>query len=249
MANGTLLITGAASGIGRAAALRMAGRMHIVAADRNGQALAALADELRGAGHAVSAIEVDISDGASVREMAARIARDVGPVDALFNNAGISRRRTVEETSEADWDAVIGTHVKGTFLCARAVLPGMCERRAGTIVNMSSDFAVMGAAGAAAYCAAKSAIYSLTKSMALEFAPYGIRVNALGPGPTDTPLLRSGRTAEEWAQAEARNRARVPMGRLGRPEEIATVLDFLLSDRSRYITGQIIHPNGGALSW
>jgi NAD(P)-dependent dehydrogenase (short-subunit alcohol dehydrogenase family) len=125
----------------------------------------------------------------------------------------------------------------------------MCERGAGAIVNTSSDFAVMGVAGIATYTAAKTAIYSLTKSLALEFAPHGIRINAVGPGPIDTPLLRSGRAPGEEDAALAQQRARVPMGRLGKPEEVAAVVDFLLGERSSYITGQIIHPNGGALSW
>lgn len=141
------------------------------------------------------------------------------------------------------------THVKGTFLCCQAVLPAMCAAGKGAIVNMSSDFAVMGVPGGAAYTAAKSAIYSLTKSLALEFAPHGIRVNALGPGPIDTPILKSERTEEEWQAVRALHSERLPVGRLGRPEEVAAVLDFLISDRSSYITGQIIHPNGGQLSW
>jgi NAD(P)-dependent dehydrogenase (short-subunit alcohol dehydrogenase family) len=143
----------------------------------------------------------------------------------------------------------MATHVKGMFLCAQAVLPQMVARKSGTIVNTASDFSVMGVAGLAAYTTAKTAIYSLTKSLALEFAPHNIRVNAIGPGPIDTPLLRKRATREEEDAALKANVARIPMGRLGRPEEVAYVVDFLLSEKSSYITGQIIHPNGGALTW
>ncbi len=244
-----LLITGAASGIGYAAAKRMARRMPVVAADRNLDGVVALAEELRRDGHAAHAVQVDVCSRQSVHDMMAQIARDVGPILALFNNAGINRRARVEAITAEDWDAVITTQVKGMFLCAQAVLPQMCERRGGVIVNTSSDFAVMGGAGIAAYAAAKSAIYSLTKSLALEFAPYGVRVNALGPGPIDTPFLRTGRSEAEWLAHVSEARKRVPMGRLGQPEEVAAVLDFLMSEHSSYITGQIIHPNGGQLMW
>ena len=223
--------------------------MPIIAADQSLDGVAALAAELTTAGHRVYPVEVDVRKRESVADMMARIARDVGSVHALFNNAGINRRGPVEKIAEEDWDAVIATNAKGMFLCAQAVLPQMCERRSGVIVNTSSDFAVMAVAGLATYAAAKTAVYSLTKSLALEFASYGIRVNALGPGPIDTPFLRAGRSKEEWqahlSDAEQRN----PMGRLGRPDEVAAVLDFLLSERSSYITGQMIHPNGGQLIW
>jgi NAD(P)-dependent dehydrogenase (short-subunit alcohol dehydrogenase family) len=177
------------------------------------------------------------------------IARTVGDVDALFSNAGINRRAPIEAVTEEDWDAMMRTHVKGAFLCAQAVLPGMQARRRGAILIMSSDFAVIGMPGATAYATAKSALYSLTKSLALAFAADGIRVNALGPGPIDTPLLRSGRTGEQWDKQHRTFVERLPMHRLGQPEEIAAVADFLLSDRASYITGQIVHPNGGQLSW
>ena len=145
---------------------------------------------------------------------------------------------------------MIGVHVKGTFLCCQATLRRMRDEGAGgAIVTMSSDYAVMAVPGGAAYCAAKAAIHSLTKSIAQEFAPDGIRINALGPGPIDTPILRSGRTEEEYEQARGRLAESLPIGRLGRPEEVAAVVDFLLSERSSYITGQIIHPNGGQLTW
>lgn len=244
-----ILITGAASGIGRAAAKRMAERMHVIAADMNGDGVDALAEEIRQGGGAASSVQVDVSKSQSVRHMMAWIDDNPGPVYAAFNCAGINRRGAVDEITEQVWDLMMDTHVKGTFLCSQAVLPGMCEAGKGVIVNMSSDFAVMGVAGSAAYTAAKSAIYSLTKSLAIEFAPNGIRVNALGPGPIDTPILKSGRTDEEWQAVRALHGERLPMGRLGRPEEVAAVLDFLISDRSSYINGQIVHPNGGQLSW
>ena len=245
----TVLVTGAASGIGAAAARRLARRMQVIVADRDADGAARLAEELTRSGHAATPVEVDVSQGASVRRMAAKIASEVGPVHALFSNAGFNRRGPVESITEDDWDAMMATHVKGMYLCAQAVLPQMCARGTGAIVNTSSDFAIMGVAGLATYTSAKTAIYALTKSLALEFAPHGIRVNAVGPGPIDTPLLRSGRAPGEEAAALEQQRRRIPMGRLGRPEEVAAVVDFLLDGRSSYITGQIIHPNGGALSW
>jgi 3-oxoacyl-[acyl-carrier protein] reductase len=245
----TLLITGAASAIGRAAVRRMAKTMHVIAADRDYSCVAALADELNDREFGVSAVEVDVTKSESVRRMMNWIDANAGPVHALFNNAGVGLNKAIEKIEEAEWDLLMDTHVKGAYLCSQAVLAQMCDRKRGVIVNMSSDFAVIGGAGATAYAAAQSAVYSLTKTLALEFAPYGIRINALGPGAIDTPLLRSCRPDEPWEETEARIVKRVPMARLGRPEEVAAVLDFLLSERSAYITGQIIHPNGGSVSW
>jgi NAD(P)-dependent dehydrogenase (short-subunit alcohol dehydrogenase family) len=245
----TVLITGAASGIGRATAKRLSQRMQVVIADRNIDAARALTAELTGAGRRAVAVEVDVTQRASVAAMMQTVHQSVGPVHALFSNAGINRRSPVEDITEADWDLMMQTHVKGAFLCSQAVLPGMKERRRGAILMMSSDFAVLGLPGAAAYAAAKTAIYTLAKSLAAAFAADGIRVNALGPGPIDTPLLRSGRSAEDWDRTHKRFVETLPMRRLGQPEEIAAVADFLLSDRSSYITGQLVHPNGGQLTW
>jgi NAD(P)-dependent dehydrogenase (short-subunit alcohol dehydrogenase family) len=245
----TLLITGGASGIGLAAAQRMAGSFHVVIADKEAERAATAAADLSAKGLPVSSVGVDVSDARSVANMMDVVGRDVGAVHALFNNAGLGRSNLVEDTPEAEWDLMMDVHVKGAYLCSQAVLPQMCERRAGVIVNMSSDYAVKGMARGAAYAAAKSAIFSLTKSLAMEFAPFGIRVNALGPGPIDTPLLRAGRDGAVWEAAAAARGEQVPMGRLGRPDEVAAVLGFLLDDNASFMTGQIVHPNGGQISW
>jgi 3-oxoacyl-[acyl-carrier protein] reductase len=241
----SVLITGAASGIGLATAWRLAPRRRVVLADVDGDAAVAAAEAIVAAGHAAVGIEVDVRSAASVRRLVAR----AGPIDAVFSNAGIGSHENVETISEEAWDRVIETHVKGGFLVTQAVLPQMVERRAGSIVIMSSDYAVKGMRGGAAYAAAKTALYSLAKTLAGEFASFGIRVNAVGPGPIETPLLRRGRDDAAWAAHVAERVTSVPMKRLGQPEEVASLVEFLLSARSSYITGQLVHLNGGQLSW
>ena len=244
---GNVLVTGAASGIARAAAIRLAGRMTVHAADIDEAGLAESVAAIRAAGGDARAIPVDVADRASVEAMVAAVE---GPIEAAFFAAGIHIRGTAESVAEEDWDRMIAVHVKGTFLCCQAVLRRMRKQGAGgAIVTMSSDYAVMAVPGGAAYCAAKAAIHSLTKSIAQEFAPDRIRINALGPGPIDTPILRSGRTEAEYEEVRRRLADNLPVGRLGRPEEVAAVVDFLLGERSSYITGQIVHPNGGQLTW
>ncbi len=244
-----ILVTGGGSGIARASAKRMAQSMHVLVADKNADGATQTVQEIEAEGGSATAITVDVSDPVSVKEMCKQITRDFGEIHKAFFAAGIFIRGVVGEISEEDWDNMMAVHVRGTFLCCQAVLPAMQKARRGAIVNMSSDFAVMAVPAAAAYTAAKAAIYSLTKTLALEFAPYGIRINALGPGPIDTPILKSGRTTEEWRDALKSFGENLPIGRVGKPEEVAAVLDFLLSDRSSYMTGQIIHPNGGQLMW
>lgn len=245
----TLLITGGASGIGEATARHMAKTMRVIIADLDGDKTLQVAESIRAAGHECHGFQANVSQAASVKQMMERITADHGPVHALFNNAGLFFLSDIAATSREAWDKAMAVQVKGTYLCCQAVLPGMVERGSGVIVNMASDYSVKGMAGGTAYAAAKTAIFSLTKSLALEFSRAGIRVNAIGPGPIETPLLGRDFTDEAWTEF-VRNRSKlVPMQRLGQPIEVAQVAGFLLSSRADYITGQIIHPNGGQLSW
>ncbi len=245
----TVLITGGASGIGLATAKRLARSMRVIIVDKDAARATEAAKALNASGASAFAYGADVTKADEIAAMMAQAEREAGPIHAMFCNAGVSIKEPVHKISEASWDLLIKTHVKGVFLCTKAVLPQMCERREGAIVTTGSDYSICGKADGASYAAAKAAIYSLTKSLALEFGPFGIRCNSVGPGPIETPMLRAGRTEEEWAPLRTARAARVPMGRLGQPEEVAAVVDFLLSDRSSYITGQIIHPNGAQISW
>lgn len=243
------IVTGGASGIGRASAVRLARRMKVTIADRDLDGARSAVDEIKSAGGEAQAIAVDVAHRTSVFDMVAQATATFGPPDALFANAGINRRNPVDLISEADWDVMMDVHVKGMFLCAQAVIPHMLTLGHGAIVNTASDFAIMGVAGNATYTAAKTAVYSLTKAMAVEFTPKNIRVNAIGPGPIDTPLLATGRTAEQHVALRAKFAAALPLGRMGTPDDVAVVVDFLLSDKASYISGQLLHPNGGQLLW
>ena len=245
----TILITGAASGIGLATARRMAAHMQVVIADRNYEAAVLAADEIKTNGGQAFPVAVDVSVASSVARMTQEVAGSVGEVHALFCNAGISPKKPFEDWSEADWDSVIHTHIKGVFLCTQAFLPQMCNRKEGAIVTSGSDYSIVGHVLGSGYAAAKAGIYSLTKSIALEFAPYNIRCNSVGPGPIETPLIRKAMNDEQWARHKSQRGERVPMGRMGKPEEVASVVDFLVSDRAANITRQIKHPNGGCVMW
>ncbi len=242
-------ITGAASGIGKATARRLAARSTIAVADRNGEGAEAVAEEIRAAGGQAQAYTLDVTDPAAVKDVVARASSDNGPIDALFNNAGINIRGPLLNVTEDDFDLMMNIHARGMFVVAQNVLRGMVERKSGAIVNTSSDFAVIGVPNLGVYCAAKTAIYAMTKATALEFAPHGIRINAIGPGPIDTPILRQNRPPREVETALKANAERTPLGRLGKPEEVAATVDFLLSDKASYINGQLIQPNGGAVIW
>lgn len=241
------VVTGGASGIGEAACalfVEEGGRVAIVDSDADGAT--ALADRL-GAG--TRAFESDVGAPGAADAVAAAVEEAWGGIDILVTSAGISLGGTVETTSPDAWSRVFRVHVDGTWLWARAVLPAMRRRGGGSIVTVASQLAVAGGRNNASYIAAKGAILSLTKTMALDHVADGIRVNAVLPGAIDTPLLqRSFRRREDPEAAREASRLRHAMHRFGRPEEVARAMLYLASDESSFVTGTHHVVDGGWLA-
>jgi NAD(P)-dependent dehydrogenase (short-subunit alcohol dehydrogenase family) len=243
------IITGGAGGIGRAAALlfaREGGAVTIVDIDEAG---AKLAREINDAGGRAWFEHADVTTAAGCRAAAGRTAKEFGGVHVLFNNAGIIRRATVPETTEQDWDALIAVNVKSIFLMCREVIPMMVRAQGGSIINTASGWGLAGGARAAAYCASKGAVVLMTKAMAIDHGPQKIRVNCICPGDTDTAMLRS--EARQLVEEEERflsASANRPLGRIGKPEEIARAVLFLASDAASFVTGTALVVDGGGLA-
>lgn len=248
----TAVVTGAGSGIGRAVAVRFAADgMAVLCADLNEAAAQAVADELTAAGHSARAVRTDITDEASVAAMAACAMDWTGRIDTCIANAGAMIEGDILSLSLTDWNRAMLVNATGAFLTARAVLPHLLVQ-GGTLVFTASTVGLSGMKGVAAYSAAKGAVVALTRQLAADFAARGVRVNAVAPGAVRTPLSESqfrARAADEakFQTLLARVIGRYPISRWGTPEEIAEGMLFLATDRSSWLTGQIIPIDGGLL--
>jgi len=244
------IITGAASGIGRAFALLFARECAAVAiVDLNREKGAEVAAEIAAAGGRAIAICADVTSEADCRRAIETVVREFGGLHILFNNAGIIRRATVLETSEADWDRLLDVNVKSVFLLSRLAIPVMAAGGGGSIVNSASGWGLAAGPMAAAYCASKGAVVQLTRAMAIDHGAQNIRCNCVCAGDTDTPMLREEARQLGQSETEFRNEAsRRPLGRVGTAEEIARAAMYLASDASKFTTGTTLVVDGGGLA-
>lgn len=235
------LITGAAQGIGKAIALGMAKEgANVAIADVNMESAEKTAQEVTGLGVRSIAVKVDVSKQDEVTEVFRTVTGELGSLDILVNNAGITRDTLIMRMKEEDWDAVLNINLKGSFLCCKEAVKIMAKQRSGKIISISSVVAFMGNPGQANYSSSKAGLIGLTKTIAKEYAGRGIRVNAVAPGFIQTAMtdVLSDNVKEEMMKS-------IPLGQLGTPEDVTNAVIFLASKESDYITGQVIHVNGG----
>ena len=238
----TALITGAASGIGAATARRLASEgARVVVADLDVERAEKVAADIGG-----EAIGVDVCDPDAVRAAFAAVADVVGPIDVLVNNAGGDRLAFFLDTTPTDWRHVLGVNLEGTMACTHAVLRGMYERRRGSIVNVASEAGRTGVIAGATYAAAKAGILGFTKAIARESARYGVRCNAVAPGPIDTPMLDRLTKSRLGAHVRDGMIGATVLGRAGTPDEVAGAIAYLASDDASFVTGETISVSGGA---
>lgn len=238
-------VTGGGSGIGRAISLALASSgARVLVADIAPAAAEETVREVRRGGTEAEAVAVDVSRESDAARLVETALARFGRLDLLVNCAGnLPRIAPVAELSESDWRSLLDVHLTGTFLCSRAAFDAIASA-GGSVVNLSSSYAFKGRPNAADYSAAKAGIFGFTRVLALELAPRAT-ANAIAPGPIDTPRWRAGLSETELAAKRARRVADVPMGRLGAPEDIADAALFLLGPHARWITGQVLHVNGG----
>ena len=243
------IVTGAARGIGAATAKRLAADgMAVAVLDLDASACAGTVDAITGAGGSAVAVGADVSDAAQVETAVGKVAADLGPPVVLINNAGIIRDNLLFKMSDDDWDMVLGVHLRGAFLMSRAAQRFMVEQRFGRIVNISSSSA-LGNRGQVNYSAAKAGMQGFTKTLAIELGPFGVTANSVAPGFIATDMTaataaRVGMGFEEFQEAAA---GRIPVRRVGQPDDIAHVISFLVSEGAGFVSGQVIYVAGGPL--
>ena len=238
----TALVTGASRGIGRAIALRLAAEGARVAINYAGNVKAAeeVKAAVEAAGGAAILCQADISDSAAVEAMVADVVKEFGTIDILVNNAGITRDTLLMRMKDEDFAKVLDTNLKGVFYCTKAVAKLMMKKRSGHIVNMASVVGLVGNAGQTNYAAAKAGVIGFSKSAARELASRGITVNVVAPGFIGTDM-----TAVLPEAVKEKTLAGIPLGKMGEPEDVANAVLFLASDQASYITGQVVHVDGG----
>jgi NAD(P)-dependent dehydrogenase (short-subunit alcohol dehydrogenase family) len=250
LADKSAIVTGGAGGIGRATSLAFAAEgARVAVVDVAPGAAEAVAAEIRDAGGTAIALTADVSDEADIERVVADTVAAFGSLDVVFNNAGIIRRTTAVETTAEEWDRVFGVNVKGIFLMCKHAVPVMAANGGGSIINTGSGWGLKGGAQAISYCASKGAVVNMTRALAIDHGPQGIRVNSVNPGDVNTGMLRD--EARQLGQetgsflAEAADR---PLQRMGEPSEIAAAVVWLASDESSYVTGSALVVDGGGIA-
>ncbi len=242
--NKVALVTGASRGIGKAIALDLARNGANVAVNYAGNEAKAneVVDEIKANGGNAFAIRADVSNADDVTDMIKQVISHYGQLDILVNNAGITRDNLIMRMKDSEWDDVINTNLKGVFLCTKGVTRQMMKQRSGRIINITSVVGVSGNPGQANYVAAKAGVIGLTKTSAKELASRNITVNAVAPGFITTDM-----TDELTDDLKAEMLKQIPLAKLGEPSDIANIVTFIASEKSKYITGQTFHVNGGMI--
>ncbi len=248
--NKKAIVTGGAGGIGRATALAFAAEgAQVAVVDLRADAAEAVVEEIRAAGGTAVAIAADVSNEDDIQRIIATTVAEFGGVNVVFNNAGIIRRTTAVETTAEEWDRVFGVNVKSIFLMCKHVVPIMAANGGGSIVNTGSGWGLKGGGQAISYCASKGAVVNMTRALAIDHGPQGIRVNSVNPGDVNTGmLLEEARQLSQDANAFLAESADRPLGRMGQPSEIAAAVVWLASDDSSYVTGSALVVDGGGIA-